>query len=304
MKSVFHFLFLSVVSQLCYAQSSILPLWPDVVPNHIPTDEKEVQNKDGILWITHVTMPSLEIFLPAKQHATGRGVIICPGGGYAGLAYDWEGTDIAKSLNAKGIAAFVLKYRLPSSPSIQISHLAPLQDAQRAIRLVRHHADEWNVNADQVGVMGFSAGGHLASTLGTHYAEHIYPVRDAIDSLNARPDFMILIYPVISMQAPVTHRGSRDNLLGMSPSVERVHAYSNERQVDVHTPPTFLLHAGDDDAVPVANSLLFYEALIKAGVKAEMHLYPEGGHGFSLAIGKDPLQSWPERLADWIEELP
>jgi len=280
-----------------------LPLWPEGIPNHIETDESEIIEKGEIIWVRNVQEPGLEIYLPAKQSATGKAVIICPGGGYWGLAYDWEGTDIAKWFNSKGVAAFVLKYRLPQSASVSVSYEAPLQDAQRALRMVRKHAEEWNVRKDQIGIMGFSAGGHLASTLGTHFDQENNFKPTPVDTLSARPNFMILVYPVISMNAPYVHEGSRDNLLGKNPDQKLMDKYSNELHVKENTPQTFLVHATDDIAVPVENSLEFYKALKQNGVLSEMHIYPYGGHGFSLAIGKGYLQTWTDRLKNWIEEL-
>ena len=286
-----------------FGQSETVPLWEDKIPNSQTTTEKETQTKGDLLWYRNVQNPTLEIYLPTKISATGRGVIICPGGGYAGLAYDWEGTDIAKWFNAKGIAAFVLKYRMPQSKAVIVSHKAPLQDAQRAIRLVREHAEKWNVSKNQIGIMGFSAGGHLAATLATHYNHQSYSPSDSIDTQETRPDFAILVYPVISMKEMHTHQGSKNNLLGKSPSEDLVSFYSNELHVTENTPPTLLIHSADDKGVPVSNSLIFYQALQEAGVYSEMHLYPYGGHGYSLAIGKGHLQTWPERINDWLESL-
>jgi acetyl esterase/lipase len=293
--------FFSVIS--VYGQQGILPLWSEKIPNSQPSEEKETTRAGDILWIEKVQEPTLAVFLPVKRNATGKAVVVCPGGGYQGLAYDWEGIDIAKWLNSRGIAAFVLKYRLPRSASVKISHIAPLQDAQRALRMVRSNADQWNVRKDQIGIMGFSAGGHLASTLGTHYDRPNEFEEDAIDKQSARPDFMILIYPVITMKSPHTHQGSRDRLLGENPEEPLIAEYSNELHINADTPPTFIVHSTDDQAVPVENSLLFYQALKDAGVYVEMHIYPEGGHGYALAVGKGYLQSWPDRLADWIEGL-
>lgn len=281
----------------------VIPLWPEGVPNSRETETTEIHESNDILWIEQVQTPTMKIYLPAKRHSTGRGVLIFPGGGYRGLAYDWEGTDIAKWFNSKGIAAFVLKYRLPISDSVIESNKAPLQDAKRAIRAVRANAENWNVDPNNIGVMGFSAGGHLASTLGTHFDHQDSVEPDSINSLNARPDFMILIYPVITMKEPYTHQGSRDNLLGENPDEELVEYYSNEIQVTEHTPPTFLLHATDDEAVPAENSLMFYKALKGNGHQPEIHIYPEGGHGFALAIGHDHLEGWPERLYEWLQTL-
>lgn len=290
-----------------YSQE-VIPLWPDKIPNHQESDETEILEDGDILWIKQVQVPTLEVYLPAKSNATGRAVIICPGGGYAGLAYDWEGTDIAKWFNSKGIAAFVLKYRLPASKSIITGHEAPLQDAKRAIRIVRNNSADWGISSDQIGIMGFSAGGHLASTLGTHHDhEDTFGTTsyqtDDIDRLSAKPDFMILIYPVITMDDKYTHGGSRENLIGKDPGTDLIDYYSNEKQIDENTPPTFIVHSTDDTAVPVDNSILFYQALRKEDIHAEMHIYPTGGHGYSLAIDKGYLQSWPDRLYDWLESM-
>ncbi len=298
---VFIFLFSAV--QVSFGQSNVILLWEDKIPNSQPSDEKEEREVDGILKLRKVQTPTLEVFLPSERNATGKAVVICPGGGYGMLSYDWEGTDIAKWFNTQGVAAFVLKYRLPQSKSIIIQHEAPLQDAQRAMRLVRFHAEKWGVDKTKIGVIGFSAGGHLASTLGTQYDKITVKATDEIDKISARPNFMALIYPVISMKYPVTHKGSRNNLLGNNPSEILVNEYSNELQVNNNTPQTFIVHSTDDKAVPVENSLNFYKALKDVGVKAEMHIYPEGGHGYSLAINRGYLQSWTNRLADWLSTI-
>ncbi len=283
--------------------SIILPLWKDHIPNQLPNHKEEVESlKDpGLLWIENVQDPSIEVFLPAKANANGKAVLICPGGGYEGLAYDWEGTDIAKLLNSKGIAGIVLKYRLPDPASFSNHSSVPLQDAQRALKMIRYHAGEWNIKPDKIGVMGFSAGGHLASTLGTHFTKKVYSVSDAVETLSARPDFMILIYPVISMKKTITHNGSREALLGNNPSLAMIDEYSNELQIKSNTPPVFILHASDDNSVSVKNSTGFYNALKEKQISVEMHIYPEGGHGFSLAMDNKHLKTWPQRLFDWLE---
>ncbi|MFS4447871.1 alpha/beta hydrolase [Maribacter sp. 2307UL18-2] len=285
------------------AQDTLLPLWPkDKIPNRIASDEKEVHEQNGILRISKVQEPTIEVYLPAASNATGEAVLIFPGGGYGILAYDWEGTDIAKFLNGKGIAGIVVKYRLPSSNSQTDKHNVPLIDAQRALRMVRSRAEEWHIKDDRIGIIGFSAGGHLASTLGTHFDEKVYTPIDAIDTQSARPDFMALGYPVISFGA-MTHGGSKTNLIGESPDAALVDHFSNEKRVTESTPPTFLFHATDDTAVPVENSLLFYSALKEKGVPATMHIYPEGGHGFSLARKNPHLSGWTERMYEWIASL-
>ena len=285
------------------AQEETLPLWPNGIPNSRESTEKEISEKGEIHWIRNVQEPTISVFLPTRQHATGQAVVICPGGGYGGLAYDWEGIDIAKWLNSKGIAAMVLKYRLPNSASVEVSYKAPLQDLQRAMKLVRANAEKWNIDQNKVGVMGFSAGGHLASTLGTHFDHEDSFKKDSVDAFSARPDFMALVYPVITMDAEFTHQGSRNSLLGENPSDELENEFSSELQVKTNTPPTFIIHATDDDAVPVENALLFYKALKEKDIYTEMHIYPEGGHGFSLGLGKGYLETWPDRLYDWLQRL-
>ncbi|PTY02088.1 esterase [Opitutaceae bacterium EW11] len=282
----------------------VLPLWEGTPPNSQPAGRPEEHAQEGsILWIRHVSTPAIEVRLPARGNATGQAVIVCPGGAYAGLAYDWEGTDMAGWLNSRGIAAIVLRYRMPVDGDVAHQKwLCPLLDAQRAIRFTRAHAAEWAIDPAKVGIMGFSAGGHLASTAGTHFDAGDATAADPIDRLSSRPDFLILIYPVITMR-DYTHAGSRENLLGKTPDDTLLRRYSNELQVTAETPPTFLLHAEDDDAVPVQNSLLFYDALIAHKVPAELHMYPRGGHGFSLALGKGRLQDWPQLCARWLAEL-
>lgn len=285
------------------AQDTIMPLWPkDKIPNRIASDESEMHMREKILVVSKVQEPTIEVYLPAKGNATGEAMLIFPGGGYSILAYDWEGTDIAKFLNGKGIAGIVVKYRLPSDVSQTNKQNVPLIDAQRALRLVRFHAKKFNINHNKIGIIGFSAGGHLASTLGTRFENHVYDPIDNADKESARPDFMVLGYPVISM-GPMTHEGSKNNLLGNNPSQKNQELYSNERQVTANTPPTFLLHASDDTAVPVENSLLFYKALKDKGVSATMHIYPKGGHGFSLALNNQYLKGWPELMNGWIDSL-
>ena len=288
------------ITYIGFSQETVLPLWEKNIPNY-QVDEEQVDKSRGISWITKVHTPLIEVYLPTPLTATGQAVVICPGGGYRGLAYDWEGTDIARWLNSKGIAGIVLKYRLPNDKGTTTQHASPLLDAQRALRMVRANATEWNIQSNQIGVMGFSAGGHLASTLGTHF-DYGQKEGDDIDAYSCRPDFMVLVYPVISMSTDYIHQGSKEALLGKNPDEDLVEHFSNELQVSSTTPPTFLIHSGDDMAVPVENSLAFYQACIKKEVPAELHVYPMGGHGFGLAIGKSYLQTWTDRLADWLKD--
>jgi acetyl esterase/lipase len=294
---IFLLLLFSLFLSTTMAQQ-ILPLYT-TIPNS-KTDpsvkEKSETTKEGILLISEVVEPTLTVFLPAKGKANGTAVVICPGGGYWIVAAGHEGYDVAKEFAAVGVAAFVLKYRLPDS-RIQINpEIAPLQDAQRAIQLVRERAKEWNINPSRVGIMGFSAGGHLASTVGTKFNQ---PVIENKATVNLRPDFVILIYPVISSDTLITHKGSFEKLLGKDASIEKLLLYSNEKQVTAQTPPTFLVHASDDDGVSPLNSTVFYEALLKNKVPAELHLYQNGGHGFGM---KNPTtkDAWMDRLKNWM----
>ena len=258
-------------------------LWPDGAPGAVGNEDAD--------------QPSLLIRLPAATKATGAGVVVCPGGGYGHLAMDHEGRQIAEWLNSLGVAAFVLKYRLGP----RYRHPAPLQDAQRALRYVRLHAKDFGLQGDRIGIWGFSAGGHLASTVGTHFDAGNASATDPIDRMSSRPDFMILAYPVISFSAEYTHVGSRNNLLGEKPDAKLVENLSNEKQVTPQTPPTFLFHTDEDTGVPAENSVAFYLALRKAGVPAEIHIYQRGKHGVGLA-GADPiLATWSSRLADWLK---
>lgn len=294
---------LVLVMEITYGQNEIIPLWEAKIPNSQPSGEVERYPERNYMWIENVITPTLEVLLPPERVATGRAVIICPGGGYRGVSYDYEGTQLAKWFNAKGIAAFVLKYRMPGTAAVKVSYKAPLQDAQRAIRMVRFNADKWKLNPNAIGIMGFSAGGHLAATLATQYNAINEFNETETDKISARPDFAILIYPVISMNADFTHMGSRNSLLGKHPDEKLIAQFSNELQVNSETPPTFLVHAADDKAVPVENSLQYYKALVAANVPAEMHIYPKGGHGFSAALGKGNLATWPDLMYDWLQEL-
>jgi acetyl esterase/lipase len=230
-----------------------------------------------------------------KGSGSGAAIVICPGGGYQNLSMDKEGYAVAKWLNSLGVSAFVLKYRLGP----RYHHPIELGDAQRAIRMVRSRAAEYGLQADRIGIMGFSAGGHLASTAGTHFDAGNASAADPLDRPGSRPDFMVLCYPVISF-GPFAHVGSRRNLLGDNPDPKLVENLSNELQVTKDTPPTFLFHTTTDSTVPVENSVMFYSALRKAGVPAELHIYERGPHGVGLATTDPVLSTWPARLADWL----
>ncbi|MFT4855288.1 MAG: acetyl esterase/lipase [Algoriphagus sp.] len=285
------------------AQNITLPLWNGTPPLQKEMDLKEEVVSEGIVRIGNVQIPTIEVYLPAKQIATGQAVVIFPGGGYSILAYDWEGTDFAKWLNSQGIAGIVVKYRLPKSASLTDPKEVPLMDAQRAIRLVRQNASGWNIDPTKVGIMGFSAGGHLASTLSTQYSHTVNRTMDAEDALSARPDFSILVYPVITFVNPAIHSGSMKALLGENQTEELKKRFSAELNVTEETPVTFLVHAGDDTGVPVENSLLYYAALRAKGVSASLHVYPKGGHGFAFGMGKGPVENWRDVLLDWMKAL-
>lgn len=279
-----------------------LPLYGDQpIPNSKPVPDRQTIDSSGTplrYSYSLVSRPTLTVYTPAAGAANGTAVIVCPGGGYVHLAMTHEGTDVCKWLNSLGITAFLLKYRLPSDETMIDKTIGPLQDAQRAIQLVRERANDWGVNAGAVGILGFSAGGHLASTAGTHFN---HAEIDNVAGVSLRPDFMVLLYPVISLADSIGHRGSRDNLLGRHPSPDQIQLYSSELQVTDETPPTFLIHAEDDKTVMVVNSLYFYEALVRHHVPAEMHIYPKGGHGFGMHNATTGGDQWPDRLTEWMK---
>ncbi|PXY43175.1 alpha/beta hydrolase [Flavobacterium hydrophilum] len=282
-----------------FSENKEIKLW-DKIPDAITTKRyKEVPRIDdlgNITGIRKVIEPTLKIFLAENKGAKNTAVVICPGGGYALLSHEKEGEHVAKWFQSIGISAFVLKYRLPSDAIMKNKTIGPLQDAQEAIRTLRRNADEWNLDMSKIGIMGFSAGGHLASTLSTHYNDKVYECKD--DS-SARPDFSILIYPVISMEDGITHSGSKENLLGKTTSSEMIAKYSNEKQVNKSTPKTFLIHATDDKSVPVENSINYYLALKQNKVPVEMHLYENGGHGFGLGVA-GTNKNWPKACEKWL----
>ncbi len=263
--------------------SGALPLWTSGAPGALGSEELD--------------RPTITPYLPSPEAATGAAVVIFPGGGYGHLAVDHEGEQVARWLNSLGVAGFVVRYRLGP----KYKHPTMLQDAQRAVRRVRQGASEWGVDPGRIGVIGFSAGGHLVSSIGTHYNAELEGVGDAVDAVSARPDFMMLIYPVVTMQLDHTHRGSRTNLLGEEPPAALVWEMSSEQQVTPETPPSFLIHTTDDAAVPVENSLGFYTALRRAGVPVEMHIFQTGRHGFGLAPDDPVLATWPAMAERWME---
>jgi acetyl esterase/lipase len=284
------------IALISSAQKEI-PLYDGKIPNSKdPGDVKGVifnHEVDNIAY--NVSVPTITVFLPSKETANGTAVIVCPGGGYHLLVIGREGRDIAREFNKRGVAAFVLKYRLPDDRIMQDKSVGPLQDAQRAVQLVRERAGEWNIDAHKIGIMGFSAGGHLASTAGTHFENAVIENKNAT---SLRPDFMLLVYPVISMADSLGHIGSREYLLGKNPSEKQIRMFSNDLHINKSTPPAFLILADDDSVVKAENSLVFYNALRKNGVAAEMHIYQSGEHGFLKA---PPFDEWFGRCCFWLK---
>lgn len=284
------------------AQPQTIKLWPDGIPGSKsdPSYTEVITTDEGrITRCAKVVNPDLTVFLPDQEKANGAAVLICPGGGYSVLAFDHEGNAIAKWLNDNGIAGIILKYRLPSDQIMEKKSIGPLQDAQEAIRIIRRKAAEWKIDPEKVGVIGFSAGGHLASTISTHYAEMVYQVKD---NTSARPDFSILIYPVVSFDTTITHMGSRNNLIGISPAESEVRHFSNELQITADTPPAFLVHSADDRAVPVMNSIGYFKALQKNNISTELHVFQKGGHGYGLSPGGGTESSWPGLCIEWLRQ--
>ena len=281
------FALLMICSTIVQAQSEpdTIALWSKGAP-----EAKSDQPQD---------QPVLILYPAPKETATGAAVVVCPGGGYAHLAMDHEGHQIAQWLNSFGVSAYIVKYRLGSNG---YRHPIPMNDGKRAIRTVRSRAAEWGLDPGRVGVLGFSAGGHLASTLGTHFDAGNARAADPIDRASSRPDFMVLLYPVISFTEDYQHAGSRQMLLGEDADPALVSSLSNETQVKEDTPPTFLVHTSEDTAVPPQNSIYFYLALIKKEVSVEMHIYEKGHHGLGMGSRGSAFSSWPERCEEWMRE--
>ena len=278
--------------------SLTIPLYKGDIPNALhPIQEIIEARAKGGRFVSDTSIPTLTAY---KAKGDGRkAVIICPGGGYRGLAIDKEGFKVARVFQERGIHAFVLKYRTPKDESCQDKSIAPLQDAQQALRLAKEHLQTWGFQNVDIGIMGFSAGGHLAA-LTTNPWDFDEAKSQKEETLN--PDFSILIYPVITMEEPFAHRGSRSNLLGLQPSDQELKKFSAHYKVNEFTPPTFLMHASDDSGVPVKNSLLYYEACIQHKVPVEMHLYAKGGHGFGM-FNETTKDDWMERLLNWLDNL-
>ncbi|MBN1126595.1 MAG: alpha/beta hydrolase [Sedimentisphaerales bacterium] len=272
-----------------------IPLWPDGAPGAKMLDVAESYENGHI---QHVQTPTLTIYLPAKEKATGAAIVICPGGAYWLLAMDHEGHEVARWLNSIGVAGIIVKYRHKD-----FKHPVPMLDAQRAIRTVRFRAREWNIDPKRIGILGFSAGGHLASTAATHFDSGKSEAADPIERVSCRPDFAVLVYPVITFTKDTMHRGSRNNLIGVNPDSQLIESLSNELQVTRDTPPTFLVHSSDDNGVSPQNSIDFYLACLKAGIPVEMHIYEKGGHGYGLRADRcTAAADWPGRCEAWMRQ--
>jgi acetyl esterase/lipase len=276
-----------------------IPLWPEGrMPNSKRLKMEEIIENERI---TQVDVPGIYTFFPPKEENKSCAVIICPSGGYDHLTYISGGFQLAKWFNTIGVTAFVLKYRLPASPDLIEPDKAPLQDAQRSMRIIRANAPKWGIQQNKIGVMGTSAGGHLASTLATH-CEDVSAIGDSLEKISFHPDFLILVSPVISM-GTYTHAGSRNKLLGANPSKELIEKYSNESHVTSATPPSFIVHAANDNSVNPRNSIMFFEALTENNISACLHISPQGAHSISLQNNPGSTELWPSLCQMWLKEM-
>lgn len=296
MKQTILFLIVLFMSSALFAQDKVLKVWPNGAPNHNGMDEPE-EKFEGVR-VRKVSEAEMYVYLPEKEKNTGAAVVICPGGGYWIEAMDHEGYQMAEWLQKKGVAGIVLKYRLPYG-----HHEIPSGDARQAMRIVRNHAEEWGIDPLKIGIAGSSAGGHLASTVGTRFDYGNPESNDPLEKISCRPDFMLLLYPVITFREEFGHMGSRKNLIGEGHNWELVEKYSNELHVSPETPPTFLVLADDDKGVVPRNSVEFYLALKENNVPAEMHIFAEGGHGFGMNKKNLPVDQWPELFYNWLKAV-
>ena len=296
MKTIIYLIFFFMLSFQAIQAQNIVKLWPNGTPGEVVSPKPE-ETFDGRR-VRYVSEPTLTIYLPAKGQNTGVAVIICPGGGYGIEAMDHEGYDVAEFLQNHGIAGIVLKYRLPYGHSE-----LPLNDAQQAMRLVRFYAEEWGIDPSKVGIAGFSAGGHLASTLSTHFDSGKKESESAIDKLSCRPDFSILLYPVVTFKEEWGHMGSRENLIGKTNDWKIIEPFCNELQVTKQTPPAFIALADDDTAVKPRNSIEYYLALKREGISAELHIFKEGGHGFGMHKTGKAHDQWPLMVVEWMKAM-
>ena len=299
---------LTILVPLLFAYSTFIPaqektfnVWQGKIPGAIDNPslkEETIKTETGAERVKNVTNPTLTAFYPLKEKANGTAVIICPGGGYVRLAMPHEGYDVAKWFNENGVTAFVLKYRLPNDAIMQNKSIGPLQDVQESIRIVRRNAREWGINPNKIGVVGFSAGGHLASTAATHYNDKVYDS----DATSARPDFAVLVYAVISLSGKDVHVGSAESLLGKNPDTKLLESFSNNLQVTKDTPPAFLVCSQDDKTVPIVNSINYFLAMKENNIPGELHIYEKGGHGFGLGKKGETESNWPDACKAWLKQ--
>jgi acetyl esterase/lipase len=294
-----HLIIVLMTGIIVHAQDKKIPLWEGQIPGEIIVnrEENEVYKDNELQSTSDVTVPTISIFTPTDVKANGTAVIIFPGGGYSHLSMNKEGKKVAKWLNSFGITAYLLKYRMPSDLTMRDKTIGPLQDAQEAVRMVRRNAKKWNLDSNKIGVIGFSAGGHLAATLSTNFSEITY---ESVDNTSPRPDFTILIYPVISMKNEIANKGSKEKLLGLNPSEELIKKFSSDLNVNSTTPNTFIAHATDDQSVPAENSINYYLALKNNKIQCELHLYEKGGHGFGLGV-LDTSKNWTQDCENWMK---
>ena len=298
MKKIYINLFFLLLMSSLSAQDFTLKVWPNGAPENNTPPGTERTWVDGVMRIENISEAEIYVYLPEKEKSTGAAVVICPGGGYWIEAIQHEGFQIAEFLKENGVAGIVLKYRLPYG-----NHKIPLMDVHQAIRIVRSKAAEWNINPEKIGIAGSSAGGHLASTAGTHYDAGNPQATDPLAKLSCRPDFMLLIYPVVTFKEEWGHMGTRKNLIGETLDWKMVKEYSNELQVTADTPPAFFILADDDKTVPPRNSIEFYMAMKQYSIPAEMHIYNKGGHGFGMRNNNQPCNNWPGLFIDWMKSM-
>jgi len=298
LENIFLLIVLQCLSSISHSQQ-IISLYNDTIPNatSYKLEEDIIGTASDPIAYQHTSSPTITAYFPEKDKRNGTAVIIFPGGAYSFLAFKEEGTKITQPFVDNGICVFVVKYRLPDGLIMKNRSIGPLQDAQQAIKLVRIRAEQWNLDTGRIGIMGFSAGGHLAATAATHFNHNYIPNPEKV---SLRPSFLILVYPVISMADSLTHKGSRDRLLSLNPSKEQIALFSNELQVSDSTPPTWLIHASDDRLVPVENSIIFYQALKRHHIPVEMHLHAKGDHGFVL---QRPVIEWTRPIFSWMKEM-
>lgn len=299
MKKELLFLFIIMIASHSIRSQEFIPLWPEGrMPNSKGLELEHIEERQRI---TQVSRPGLYAFLPSREDNKGAAILVIPSGGYQKLTYNLGGFQVAKWFNSIGVSAFVLIYRLPNSPDLEVNYKGPVQDAQRAMKILRTRAAEWDINPAKIGVYGSSAGGHLATTLATHSTDFSLIEEDSLNNRFFIPDFMVLVSPVVSL-GEFTHKGSVKNFIGEDASVEMIRKFSNQFNVDEKTPPSFLVHAQNDNAVSAMNSILFYEAMVRNNVPGSLHLFPEGGHEIGITNNSRLTDLWMDLCKEWMRE--